>query len=358
MTESNIAFVMFEDMEGRRDSSIRWLTGHPGDALFMLTSNYQSILVAWDLELATRMADVGGIIGYNQFDRHAVLATCGVAEYLRVPFGSRLEIPPCTPYMLFLRYVEILGDYDVTCREDGVHAEVARRRAVKDQFEIDIYRRLSRITNDLIEFIEIGVRSKKLANELDVALFIEAMCRERGCEGTGFHSIVAGPERSFGIHAFPAYTTAPFGTKGLSIVDFGLSYQGYTSDVTLTFACPPLSRPQIHILTLTEKAYRIALGMVANGVETKDISRAVDKFFGDANKAMLHGLGHGIGLEAHEAPSLSSRSNNDWVLAPGMVFTLEPGLYDKKHGGCRLENDILLTEAGVEVLTKSRIIRL
>jgi len=73
---------------------------------------------------------------------------------------------------------------------------------------------------------------------------------------------------------------------------------------------------------------------------------------------MPHGLGHGIGLEAHEAPALRSREDNPWVLEPGMIITLEPGLYDPVAGGCRLENDILVTATGAEVLTNSRILRL
>jgi Xaa-Pro dipeptidase len=73
---------------------------------------------------------------------------------------------------------------------------------------------------------------------------------------------------------------------------------------------------------------------------------------------MPHALGHGIGLEAHESPAIRGREDNEWVLRPGMVFTLEPGLYDPLHGGCRLENDVLLTGNGVETLTEAGIIRL
>jgi Xaa-Pro dipeptidase len=89
---------------------------------------------------------------------------------------------------------------------------------------------------------------------------------------------------------------------------------------------------------------------------TRELSLAVESFFGKAKKTMPHSLGHGIGLEAHEAPWIRSRADNEWRLAAGMVFTLEPGLYDPVHGGCRLENDILMTEKGPEVLTRSRII--
>jgi Xaa-Pro dipeptidase len=90
----------------------------------------------------------------------------------------------------------------------------------------------------------------------------------------------------------------------------------------------------------------------------REIARAVDALFGKSKKVMPHGLGHGIGLEEHESPAIRSRSDNQWVLCPGMIFTLEPGLYDPIHGGCRLENDILLTSSGAEVLTKAKIVRL
>ncbi|MDR3333733.1 MAG: Xaa-Pro peptidase family protein [Treponema sp.] len=358
MAEEGIIMVMFEDTEKRRDPSIRWMTGHPGDAMLFLCVDKQALLVPWDSNLASRFAEVDRVISYAEFERRPVMAIQGAVEYFKIPFGSRMEIPSETPYPLFLRYVEALTDFDVLCRNEGIHQEVEALRAIKDAEEIQLYRNVSAITNDLIDLLEEGVRSEVLKTEGDVALFIEAESRRRGCEGTGFETLAAGPDRSFGIHAFPAYTAEPFATKGLSILDFGLKYRGYTTDVTLTFVRGPLSRAQERLLLLTERAYRIALAMVENGMATKTISAAVDVFFSTSKKTMPHALGHGIGLEAHEAPVLRNRTDNTWVLKPGMIFTLEPGLYDSVHGGCRLENDILLTESGMEVLTKARIIRL
>jgi Xaa-Pro dipeptidase len=359
MRRENVALAIFEDVEGRRDPAIRWLSGHPGDALMALTVDRHSMLIPWDMHLAIFHADAEVVIPYDEFERSSCNAIRGVADYFHTPFGFRIEIPPQTPYPLFLRYVETLSDYDVICHEEGsIHAELAALRSIKDATEIDLYRRLSSITNELIELLENMVRERVITTELDAALFIEAQCRKYGCEGTGFETLVAGPTRSFGIHAFPASTAGAFATQGLSILDFGVKYQGYTSDVTLTFACPPLSRSQKRLLTLTEKAYNLALGMVGNNVPTLSIASEVDRFFTRATKFMPHGLGHGIGLEAHEAPAIRNRADNKWVLKPGMIFTLEPGLYDPSHGGCRLENDLLLTETGVEILTNSRIIYL
>ncbi|MDR3342715.1 MAG: Xaa-Pro peptidase family protein [Treponema sp.] len=358
MARESIALVMFEDAENRRNPAIRWMTGHPGDAQLFLSVDKQAMLVPWDINMAALFAEVEVVVPYAEFERRPLMAIRGAAEYFKTPFGSRMEIPPETPYPRFLQYVEALTDFDVICRNGGIHGEVEELRAIKDAEEIRIYRNVAAITNDIIDLLEEHIRSGALKTEGDVALFIEAESRNRGCEGTGFETLAAGPDRSFGIHPFPAYTAGEFATKGLSILDFGLKYAGYTTDVTLTFVRGPLSRRQERLLALTERAYRIALAMVENGMTTRTISAAVDVFFSNSKKMMPHGLGHGIGLEAHEAPALRNRADNTAVLKPGMVFTLEPGLYDPVHGGCRLENDILLTESGMEVLTNARIIRL
>ena len=147
------------------------------------------------------------------------------------------------------------------------------------------------------------------------------------------------------------------GGKGLSILDFGVKYNGYCTDVTLTFA-RDLDPKQEKLVNLVEKAAKLAVPMSHNGTPARDIAAAVDKLFAKSKKEMPHGLGHGIGLQEHEYPVLRNSSENEWILESGMIFTIEPGLYDPLLGGCRLENDILVTETGYEVLTNARIIRL
>jgi Xaa-Pro dipeptidase len=358
MAQEGIAMVMFEDMEGRRDPAVRWLTGHPGDALLFLTVDKQAALVPWDINIAKIYADADFILPYTEFGRQSAQAIRGIAEFLKIPYGSLLEIPMDVSYRMFLYFIEEITDFDVICRNGGVHEAVRELRTIKDEEEIRLYRKVSGMTNEIIDLLEDKIRAQKLKTEIDVALFIEAEGRKRHCEGTGFETLAAGPGRSFGIHAFPAYTSAPFTGPGLSILDFGLKYLGYTTDVTLTFAQGPLSKAQEKLLTLTERAYKLALSMISDGVDTWEVAATVDTFFGKAKKTMPHALGHGIGLEAHEAPFLRNRSGSAGRFQSGMIFTLEPGLYDPLHGGCRLENDILLTETGPEELTRARIIRL
>jgi Xaa-Pro dipeptidase len=358
MEQEEVDLAMFEDFEGRRDPSLRWLTGHPADALLFLSLDHRSLLVPWDINMALLYAQADMAIPYVELDRQPDRAIRKAAELFKIPPGGRVEIPSCTSYPAFLRYVESLSGFDVICRGSGIQDTARELRTIKDGEEIRIYRKAAEITNEVIELLEKNVKAGKLKTEIDAALFIEIEGRKRGCEGTGFETLAAGPDRSFAIHAFPPYTAGPFASEGMSILDFGLKYSGYTTDVTLTFARGTLSNRQEKMLTLTEKAYNLALSMVQDGVSTRGIADSVDAFFGKSKKAMPHALGHGIGMEAHEAPFLRSRADNTWHLKSGMVFTLEPGLYDPASGGCRLENDILLTEDGAEVLTKARIIRL
>lgn len=358
MNEEGLSLLMFQHTEGQTDPAVRWLTGYPADALLFLVSEKKSMLVPWDIHLALSCSCADEVTPYTDFERQPINAIRGAIRSFGLPLGAKLEIPPVTPYPQFLQYVESLSECDIVCRTGGAHEEVGRLRAIKDDAEIALYRQVSGFTNELMDLLEKQIREGKLKTESETALFIEAEGRKRGCEGTGFETLAAGPARSFGIHPFPAYTLGEFAGPGLSILDFGLVYKGYTSDVTLTFAREPLTKAQEKLITLVERAYRMALDLVRTGGPTKDIAFEVDAFFRHAKKAMPHALGHGIGLEAHEFPALRNRSDNDWILQPGMVFTLEPGLYDPRQGGCRLENDILLTESGPETLTNARIIRL
>jgi Xaa-Pro dipeptidase len=352
------AMAMFEDTEGRRDTSIRYYTGHPGDALLFIASDGRSLLVPWDVNMAAAMARVDEIVPYTDFKRIPFLAMAGAAARLGVPDGSTIELPAVTPYPMYVDYVEACPDHDFRCTEDGAAKRTAAMRAVKDEDEIAIFRAVSAITDEAMDEIEASVRSGRLETETDVALFIERFLRERGCEATGFETIAAGPSRSFGIHAFPAYTAAAFGTEGMSILDFGLSYKGYTSDVTMTFVKGSTAGKRAEMIALVKKAHRDAIAACKPGAKSRDVALVADAVFAEKGYSMPHALGHGVGLEAHEMPPVRSREDNDWILAPGHVITIEPGLYDPEAGGVRLEDDVLITADGAEVLTHSRIVEL
>ena len=365
LRDKKIDVAFFEDTEGRRDPSLRYFTGQPSDALLILTAEGQSILIPWDVNMAQEMATVDSILPYTDFGRTATNALSQILAKLELPSTVTIELPPSLPYPVYEKYqkaiTQALGnsrEVHLLCRENGVHQDAVNMRAIKDQYEINCIKRASAITDNLILLLEEGVRSGTITTEMDAALLIERECRKAGCEGTGFDTLAAGPERSFGIHCFPPYTAGAFPATGLSILDFGVVVEGYTSDVTLTFAKGPLTPEQEKQLELVQQAYDAALEKYKNGRAIKDAAQMVDDIFAQAGRTMPHSLGHGYGLEAHEWPTVRTTQPPEALFRPGMVVTLEPGLYDTKLGGCRLENDILITPEGNEVLTKARIIRL
>ncbi|MDR2509555.1 MAG: Xaa-Pro peptidase family protein [Spirochaetaceae bacterium] len=364
MAEEGISLVLFEDCEKNRDQSVRYLCGQPGDALLLLSVTRKCLLIPWDINIAARFAGADELIPYSKFDLNPYCASRAGASFFRTPYGAKVEIPAETAYPAFLKYVEELTDYDVLCRSDGVRSKVTGMRAIKDEDERALYRLCAQKTNVIIDALEKNVSDGTLKTETDAALFIEAECRKAGCDGVGFTTLAAGSSRSFGIHCFPPFTAGAFARKGLSILDFGIVFEGYTSDVTLTFARSP-DRTQKKQLSLIEGAFKLAFDMVCDVFKSgqtpfyaRSVALAVDEYFKKQGVFMPHGLGHGIGLEAHEAPFLRRAQSNTCLLEKGMIFTIEPGLYDAQYGGCRLENDILFTETGPEILTTSRIIQL
>lgn len=358
LSSEGVGAALFEDAEGRRDQAIRYLTGQPGDAILVVAADGRSVLVAWDLSMARLLASADEILAYNDFARLPLRALAEALARLGVPKGSKVELPSTLAHPRYLDYAEGLPDYDLLCRRDGIDAELNACRSIKDMAEIAILRKAAEITNGLIDVIEESVRSGEIETELDAALLIERASREAGCEGLGFETLAAGPTRSWGIHAFPPYGGGPFAVEGMSILDFGLRLEGYTTDVTMSFARGDLEGEGERMLALVERVHDEAIAMLAPGVPCRDVARAADAIFEEAGYFMPHALGHGIGLEAHEAPTLRNREDNVDVLAPGQIVTVEPGLYHPELGGLRYEDDILITESGREVLTRSRIVRL
>ncbi len=358
LAEQNLDAIVFIDREGNRTPSIRYFSGHPSDAILVISAAGDSVLIPWDVNLAQTIAVAGKVIPYTRFERQAVPAVKGALQQLKLKEGKRIEIPSCTPYPEFLKFVDALAGNDVLCREKGAYQFVDSMRAVKDEYELACIRRACAVTDGLVDKIEEGVRSGSIRTESDAALLIEKELREQGCESTGFDTLAAGPGRSFGIHCFPPYTNAPFGTAGLSILDFGVKYKGYTSDVTMTIAREPLSEDQRAQLELVESAYNESLKLYEAQLSVRAPAMKADSIFSKKKRNMPHSLGHGVGLECHEYPVIRERTDAENLFKAGMVVTLEPGLYDPEFGGCRLENDVLITETGCEVLTHSRIVRI
>ncbi len=358
LIEHKLGAAVFIDSEERRDPSIRYFTGHTGDAVLIIFETGKSVLIPWDEILAKKTASCDKMIPYTRYKNNAIQAVQANLNAAKGIDSMKLELPPSTPYPTFLKYIDALPLWDVLCREEGVHQFAVERRMVKDEYEIQCIREACRVGDLIAEKIMQGVQDGSVNTESDVALLVEKELRVNGCEKTGFDTLAAGPSRSWAIHAFPGYTNAPWPAEGLSILDFGVVYEGYTSDMTITVAKGNLTPNQEKMLDLVQVAADECLLLYKKDFPVKKAAERAAEIFSASNKSMPHTLGHGIGLEIHEYPRVSVKMTEDVKFKAGMVVTLEPGLYEEGSGGVRLENDVLITEDGNEVLTHSKIFRL
>jgi len=359
LRSTNMGAVVFIDSEEHRDPAVAYFTGHANDAVLVIFSDSYSVLVPWDENLAKQYGHYDKLIPYTRYKNSSIDATKAVLNLCNSHSeNGKVELPPYLTYPTFLRFIDALSSYDCRCKEDGAHNYVVESRMCKDEYEIECTREAARVGDLIIDEIEKQIKSGEIKTETDVALLIERMLRENGCQRTGFDTLAAGPSRSFAIHAFPGYTAAQWPAQGLSILDFGVVYNGYTSDTTVTVAKGPLTEDQEKQLELVQKAYDECLKLYKPGASIQEAAKKADSVFATAKRKMPHTLGHAIGLEIHEAPRVSSKNSPEIKFKPGMLLTLEPGLYDVEIGGTRLENDVLITQDGNEVITHSRIIRL
>ncbi len=363
MQSEKIDALIIEDAENRRSRNLRYLTGMDSDAVFAVFSDGATVLIPWDMILAEKTAEADKIIAYSEFERNPVKAISTVCKDNLL--CGRIELSSQTPHLLYTEIAAEMRKSEIICRADGVADKLLDMRAVKDDAEIELYRRAGIMTNRLIDAIETGFRDGSIKTEIDAAMLVETESRRLGADGSSFTTLAAGPSRSWGIHCIPAYGAGPIGCTaengggGLSIIDCGLNLDGYATDITLTICRGKLSDKQQQMVELVAEAHSIgAKAGGLNEITGKAVAEAVDKHFAAAGWTMPHSLGHGIGLDVHEAPILKNHPLYDKPLKPGMVFTIEPGLYDAEAGGVRLENDYLMTKNGAEALTSSRILML
>lgn len=360
LKSNRIDAVIIIDTEGMRNSSVRYLTGHPSDAVLVIT-NDKSILIPWDTNMAEQLAEVDRIIPYSIFNRDLVTITKKLSEITQLKNDKSpvVEITGAAPYTIIEKIKRVVPSYHILCRENGIDSFLLKIRMIKDREEVRILKKASEITDIIIESITDFLIQNPECTETDVALFLERRARAMGAEATAFESLIAGAGRSFAIHAFPSYTSKKFIGKGIFLMDFGVRYNGYGSDVTVPFTKKPLSSLQKKMVDAVTYVYKEVTNKISEGNSILETAKKADNLFKRLKFTMPHALGHGIGLDVHEAPYISTEKTDPGIkFQKGMVFTVEPGLYDNLAGGIRLENDFLITENGIETLTHSHLIEL
>jgi Xaa-Pro aminopeptidase len=226
-------------------------------------------------------------------------------------------------------------------RMKGLAKPVQSLRAIKDANELVLIEKSAQLL--WTGFLHAKKQLKVGVEEREIALEFEFYCRKLGAEELSFTPIVAFGEGS----ALPHYHTGTRKLKKNDIVlmDLGVRLNGYASDMTRTFFFGEGTDELKHLFQVVEEAKQAALDLCQPGVSLTKINEAARKVMRKAHleKHFLHSLGHGIGLEVHESPNFRT---DDIKLAPGMVITIEPGLYLPGKGGVRLEDMVVITKTG------------
>ena len=224
---------------------------------------------------------------------------------------------------------------------------VEELRVLKDADEIALLRNAVNLSSHLFRPLLRSIRSG--VAESAIAAKLEYMARRAGAGGMSFETIVASAERSALPHGVASAAKLP--KAGFVVLDYGIVLDGYCSDMTRTvhLGKAPAEASALYVAVL--EAQLSAISAVRPGATTGEVDQAarrelkrtkLERFF-------THSTGHGVGLEIHESPRLAA--NNDVILKPGMVITIEPGVYLPGKCGIRIEDMLLVTERGYEVLT-------
>ena len=343
--------------------NVRYLTGFVGTAgLVVLTPTHCVLVVDFRYQAVARslvqstpeLADhVTVVVPPKSYDET-------LADVLRETGARRIGIEGA--WMSVSRFnrlsASLAGSAPTPLRSpDGCPAVVATERiieadrVVKDEVELaalrEAGRRLGEATAEALSLAQPG------RSELEVAADLDALLRRSGFERPAFETIVASGPNSALPHARPGARLLREG-DGV-VLDFGGVYDGYCVDLTRTVQLGDTGVGFRRMFAAVSDAQQQAIAAVRPGVKASSVDDAARTALGryGLEGAFGHGTGHGLGLEVHEEPRIGRpiAGQPDLVLQPGMVFTIEPGVYVDGIGGVRIEDDVLVADEGCQVLT-------
>ena len=326
--------------------NIRYLCGFTGSAGALLVSDAKSVLFTDGRYRTQARAEVQG--GKVVIGKKGPLAAC--AEWLRANKSrSRMR-----------RRIGIESEHFTVAERSRLAAMVPRdsllrpapalierSRTVKDAEEIEQIQSAVLLGADLFDVIlkmtRPGVKESEVAAELEYA------ARKAGAEGMSFPTIIAGGTRSSLPHGRASEATIP--SRGFVVCDFGVILAGYCSDVTRTMHVGRPTSEARRIYEAVRQAQQAAIEAVQPGVTAGEVDQAARKLLKKSNldRYFTHSTGHGVGLEIHEPPRIAT--GQEEILHPGMVITIEPGVYIPGKFGVRIEDMVVVTERGCQVLT-------
>lgn len=326
--------------------NIRYLTGFTGSA---------AVLVV-DREGLTFVTD-----GRYGDQAHEQLAAAGVDASVRVGRTSAEQREHIVTALFGPTRIGLEADHVSWSRQQelaewfqgdqlvATTGVVEALREQKDDGEVARIETAARIADEALAAVR--HRLAEGVRERDFAFELEAEMRRRGADGPSFETIVGSGPNGAKPHARP--TDRVIGEGELVVLDFGALVDGYHSDMSRTICVGDPTPTQERMLEVVTEAQATGVEAVRDGVAAADVDRACREVIGEAGwaDAFVHGTGHGVGLDIHEAPRVASSS--DATLVAGHVVTVEPGVYLPEHGGVRVEDTMLVTSNGARVLTES-----
>lgn len=230
----------------------------------------------------------------------------------------------------------------------SIDGQMNAMRVIKDEAELDILRHAASLADYAIE-VAADVMQEGMT-EIELMTEIETALKKRGITHMSFDTTVLTGPKAASPHGKTGQRKIERGD--LVLMDLGVIYEGYCSDITRTLAFGEPSEQAKEVYDIVKRAEQVALDAVRPGVTAAELDGIARKTIEDAGygEYFTHRLGHGLGISVHEFPSI--HGGNNMPLEAGMVFTIEPGIYVADQVGVRIEDDLVVTENGYEVLTK------
>lgn len=343
MAEDNIDYIVVFD-----EVNVRYLAGSPIDySACVMHRDGELILVVppMEYERAKSVSWVDNVYRYGSGEGGDWIKAENLAEAVAKIVDGRVGIPyNYISLSLYERFKSSLSNSSIV----DCDSIIKRARSVKTGYELDFLSKAVDLVESGIEYaintIDVGVTETYVARESIIFFY------RNGADRVYSDLIVASGYRS----AFPhgRATDKMVGEAEPITLDYVAAYGGYWGDVTRTFFLKRVDAELRRVYEIVEEALYTAVDKVCSGVSAKEVDEAARKVIERSGykEFFIHSTGHGVGLEVHESPRLSSRSND--ILMENMVLTIEPGIYIKDLGGVRIENDVVVKKSGATILNK------
>lgn len=249
-------------------------------------------------------------------------------------------------YVTYAKYKEFMHKYKINnlCETENL---IEKQRMIKNRDEIEKIGKACEITDNcyehILNYIKPGLTEIEIANE------IQDYFQNQGINELAFETIVASGENTSMPHAIPS--NRKIQPNDIVLLDFGCKYEGYCSDMTRTFFVGSITEEQKAVYNLVLKNQIQTERSLRDNVNAKILAKSVENDFNLNNYMLIHSLGHGLGLDIHEEPSINFKT--DFILKENMVVTNEPGIYIPGKFGVRIEDTVWINRAVCTRLTKS-----